>query len=205
MKIAEIQKAIKCKKEKVNNFGKYKYRSCEDILESIKPFLSDDVILNLSDSIVNIEGRFYVKAKATFVDSDGKETYSEGWAREETEKKGMDESQVTGSSSSYARKYALCGLFLIDDGVDSDLTNQGEDNKKGTPKEVLKPQQQVQRVTAYEAKKVITDYIMNQTELVNQEKITNWLIGECNVTGLEEIQDKDWCNLYNVLKKAKKI
>jgi hypothetical protein len=123
--LAKIQSLIKAPKGQFNNFGKYKYRSCEDIVEAVKPVINQlGFYLTLSDEIVEIGGRFYVKATATI--SNGTESYSSvAYAREEESKKGMDGSQVTGASSSYARKYALNGLFAIDDTKDSDATNVG--------------------------------------------------------------------------------
>ena len=131
--LAKIQSLIKAPKGQFNSFGKYKYRSCEDIVEAIKPVINPlGYYLTLSDEIVNIGNRFYVKATATL--SNGTETYScSSYAREEEVKKGMDGSQVTGASSSYARKYALNGLFAIDDTKDSDSTNVGKDEP--TPEE----------------------------------------------------------------------
>jgi hypothetical protein len=124
-KLANVQAALKAPKGQYNSFGKYKYRSCEDIVESVKPLLkANKLLLTLSDEMVNIEGRFYVKATATIIDTDEGKTVSVcAYAREEETKKGMDGSQVTGASSSYARKYALNGIFAIDDTKDSDSTN----------------------------------------------------------------------------------
>lgn len=133
--LAKIQAAIKAPKGQFNNFGKYKYRSCEDILEAVKPVINPlGFFLTLSDEVVLIGNRFYIKATATI--SNGNETfYSTAYAREEEMKKGMDGSQITGASSSYARKYALNGLFSIDDTRDADSTNTHEDKKLAGPEE----------------------------------------------------------------------
>lgn len=131
-KLTDIQKRLKAPKSNFNSFGKYNYRSCEDILEAVKPLL-DDCTLYLSDEVVEIGGRIYVKATATF--SDGKtEVKVSAFAREADSKKGMDESQVTGTASSYARKYALNGLFLIDDTKDADTDEYAKAQKKAEPK-----------------------------------------------------------------------
>lgn len=125
--LALIQKELKADKNQFNSFGNYKYRSCEDILKALKPLLDKTgTILILNDEVVNIGSRYYVKALATLQSVD-KETSicSTAYAREEEVKKGMDGSQITGASSSYARKYALNGLFGIDDTKDSDKTNKG--------------------------------------------------------------------------------
>ena len=124
--LAEIQSLIKAPKGQFNSFGKYKYRSCEDIVEAVKPIINKaGYHLTLSDEVVEAGGRVYIKATATL--SDGTNTYqSTSFAREEETKKGMDAAQITGSASSYARKYALNGLFAIDDTKDSDATNKHE-------------------------------------------------------------------------------
>ena len=130
MNLAKIQALVKAPKGQFNNFGKYKYRSCEDIVEAIKPVINPlGFALTLSDEVILIGQRFYIKATATL--TDGKETYTAtAFAREEEVKKGMDGSQITGASSSYARKYALNGLFAIDDTKDADSTNTGKEELK---------------------------------------------------------------------------
>jgi hypothetical protein len=122
-KLSEIQAKIKAPKGQFNSFGKYRYRSAEDIVEAVKPVINPmGFALVLSDEVLEIGGRVYVKACAKI--SNGAESYeATGWAREEESKKGMDGSQITGAASSYARKYALNGLFAIDDTKDSDATN----------------------------------------------------------------------------------
>ena len=117
----KIQKALKAPKGQQNKFGNYLYRSCEDILEAVKPLLGE-ATLTISDEIVNIGDRYYVKATATLT-QDKHEKSVTAYAREAVNKKGMDEAQITGAASSYARKYALNGLFCIDDTKDADTTN----------------------------------------------------------------------------------
>lgn len=134
--LAEIQSEVKAPKSQFNSFGKYKYRSCEDIVEAVKPIINKrGFSLIISDEVVLIGQRFYFKSTAII--SNGKETYSAvGWAREEESKKGMDQCQVSGAASSYARKYALNGLFAIDDNSDSDVTNMhGKEEPKEEKKE----------------------------------------------------------------------
>jgi hypothetical protein len=121
-KLASIQQTLKAPKGQVNTFGKYKYRSCEDILEAVKPLLGD-LVLTISDDIVEVGGRVYVKATVS-INSGSGTLSTTAFARESETKKGMDDSQITGSASSYARKYALNGLFCIDDTKDADATNQ---------------------------------------------------------------------------------
>lgn len=125
--LSRIQKTLKVPKGQMNAFGGYKFRNAEDILESVKPLLGE-CIVTLSDSLIQVGDRFYLKSTATL--SLGEEGISvDGWAREAQEKKGMDQAQITGAASSYARKYALGGLFCIDDTKDADTTNTGEDVK----------------------------------------------------------------------------
>jgi len=125
-KIVAIQSELKAPKGQYNSFGKYNYRSCEDILEGVKPLLTKHgLVLTIQDSIDLIGDRFYVKATATI--TDGKEQLStSAYARESLDKKGMDASQVTGATSSYARKYALNGLLAIDDTKDADTMDNSK-------------------------------------------------------------------------------
>lgn len=129
MKLAQIQKELKAPKGQFNKFGNFKYRSCEDILEAIKPLLNGEATITITDEIVQIGERYYVKATATFKGED--EMSVSAFAREAEDKKGMDASQITGATSSYARKYALNGLFAIDDTKDAD---DGESVKDAKPK-----------------------------------------------------------------------
>lgn len=131
MKLVEVQNELKAPKSQFNKFGNYAYRNCEDILEALKPLLNEvKAIVNISDEIVLVGERYYVKATVKFIDAEtGEIVEASAMAREEESKKGMDASQLTGSTSSYARKYALNGLFAIDDTKDSDTTNtHGKDN-----------------------------------------------------------------------------
>lgn len=121
MSLQEIQRQLKAPKSQWNKFGSYGYRSCEDILEAVKPLLGE-CVLTLTDHIEMIGDRYYVCATAMFIDGDVSHVVT-AYARESLERKGMDDSQITGSASSYARKYALNGLFLVDDTKDADATN----------------------------------------------------------------------------------
>lgn len=128
-KLMFIQTKLKAPKSQYNSFGKYAYRKCEDILEALKPLLADvKAVVIISDEIIQVGDRYYVQATATFLDSEtGELVYNKALAREDDSKKGMDLAQVTGSVSSYARKYALSGLLAIDDNADSDTTNTGSE------------------------------------------------------------------------------
>lgn len=128
-KLIKIQSELKAPKSQYNKFGGYNYRNCEDILEAVKPLCAKhEIVPLLSDEIVMIGDRFYIKATAKV--TDGKdEIATTAYARESKDKKGMDESQVTGSASSYARKYALNGLFCIDDTKDADFMDNSQNSK----------------------------------------------------------------------------
>ncbi len=159
--LANVQQSLKATKDQFNKFGGYNYRSCESILESVKPLLAKEhLALTLTDEMVQVGGRIYVKATATVFPTEGSAKEDcvsvDAYAREEEAKKGMDSSQVTGAASSYARKYALNGLFCIDDNKDSDATNtHGKDESppkqdkpkqehpKETPKSETKTKQQL--------------------------------------------------------------
>ena len=131
-KLRKIQQELKAPKGQYNSFGKYKYRSCEDIIEAVKPICHKyQTLITLSDEMVLLGDRYYIKATATLYDTETKETIAQtvAYAREEAEKKGMDGSQITGAASSYARKYALNGLLQIDDTNDAD-TNEYQDDQE---------------------------------------------------------------------------
>ncbi|QBO35412.1 single-stranded DNA-binding protein [Periweissella cryptocerci] len=127
--LAQIQQNVKVPKAQNNTFGKYKYRNAEDILRAVKPALAEaKAVINLSDDVVLIGERYYIKATATITNSEGETASSTAFAREPLAKKGMDESQITGSASSYARKYALSGLLGIDDTDDPDSMDNRQNN-----------------------------------------------------------------------------
>lgn len=135
-KLIAVQTELKAPKSQFNKFGGYAYRNCEDILEAVKPLLRQyGLSLVITDSVVMVGERFYLKATATIFDENGSMT-NEALAREEDTKKGMDGSQVTGSASSYARKYALNGLLCIDDNKDADFTQKPESKPAKPLKEV---------------------------------------------------------------------
>ena len=136
-KLAKIQKDLFVPKGQRNDFGKYNYRSCEDILQAVKPLCeANNCVLRLDSRVLDLGDRTYVVAWAILKDlEDGSEVSSNAYAREENEKKGMDASQISGSCLSYARKYALAGLFCIDNEKDSDATNK---NDKAPSEDALK-------------------------------------------------------------------
>lgn len=131
-----IQTKLNAPKNQRNTFGNYNYRSCEDILEAVKPLLKEtNCTLTITDEVVQVADRIYVKATATLKTPSGEVFTTSAFAREPLSKKGADESQITGAASSYARKYALNGLFCIDDNKDADATNTGDNGKNSAKAE----------------------------------------------------------------------
>lgn len=128
-KLKEIQKKLKAPKNQKNTFGGYKYRNCEDILEAVKPLLYEqNCTLTISDEVISVIDSVYVQATATFTDCEsGEQVTATAYAREQETAKGTTAPQLTGACSSYARKYALNGLFCIDDTKDADATNTGDE------------------------------------------------------------------------------
>lgn len=168
--LVAIQSELKAPKNQVNKFGGYNYRSAEDILEAAKKVLSKyDCFLVVTDDIVMIGERVYVKATATIINSEGVSVSTSAFAREEESKKGMDAAQVTGSASSYARKYALNGLFCIDDTKDPDATNTHgkEEVKQPQPQ----PKQGASTATEADINAMVLD-IMSSNNL--KEITTKW-------------------------------
>jgi hypothetical protein len=148
-KLVEVQSKLKAPKSQFNKFGNYAYRNCEDILEALKPLLNQvKAIINISDEVVLVGERYYIKAIVKFIDAEtGEFVEASAMAREEESKKGMDSSQLTGSTSSYARKYALNGLFAIDDTKDSDTTNtHNKDTSKASNNNEVISEAQVKRL-----------------------------------------------------------
>ena len=188
-KLSAIQCELKAPKNQFNKFGGYNYRSCEDILEAVKPLCAKyKTTLVLEDEIVAIGTRYYVKATARLYDNDPQDqghiaVKSEAYAREEESKKGMDGSQVTGASSSYARKYALNGLFSIDDAKDSDVTNTGESDAQ-------KPVAAAKRPAAQKKEPVpeITPDAVASAGILDPHGMIDWLEGKigCPVAMFDE-------------------
>ena len=170
-KLTEVQNELKAPKSKYNSFGKYNYRSCEDILEAVKPILkAKRLAMTVKDDVFNIGERFYIMATVTVFDCESEEKVTTtAYAREDADKKGMDGSQITGSSSSYARKYALNGMFAIDDTKDADSWNTNDKDRTVEKKEAERAtEEQVAKLRAlYKGKE---DKL---TELLDKYDITN--------------------------------
>ena len=165
MTLAQVQFELKAPKSQYNKFGHYPYRSTEDILQAVKPILKrygDDLVV--SDEPLMVGDWHYIKATATFTDKDGKQTMVHGYAREPQNKKGMDDSQITGTASSYARKYALNGLFLIDDTKDADT----DEYRQQTNQKTSQPAKQQTNSEFSKAKKEYTHLIEQLEEATKQ-------------------------------------
>lgn len=198
-----IQYGLKAPKNQRNNFGGYNYRSCEDIMEAVKPLLKEfGVVLTVSDDMVLVGDRIYVKATATLSDGDDSISNS-AFAREAESKKGMDESQITGAASSYARKYALNGLFCIDDTKDADATNtHGKDDKtpaqKAAETRQANNEKKEEYIKQYEA---WMGWFAKHTEEISTKSV---LAVELTISGLEMFSLKKEADaLRGLLEKAK--
>ena len=163
-----IQSQLNAPKDAFNPFGKYKYRSAESILAAAKPLLQEhSLTLTLNDSVIAVGERIYIKATATL--SDGTNTITaEAYAREPESKKGADESQITGAASSYARKYALCGLFAIDDNKDADATNTHGKQPEKQPEKPFELDKAIQALKTADNLETLQKYFQNAWQRANE-------------------------------------
>ena len=173
-KLLSIQEVLKCNKSQYNSFGKYYYRNCEDILEAAKPICKQfGAVLTISDEIVLIGERFYIKATATLTDIEsGEKVSTTAFAREALDKKGMDESQVTGTASSYSRKFSLNGLFCIDDTKDADALPPSQGKQEETKSEAVTAKQVADLQALAKKKGVTIESIVNGYKLKTLQDIT---------------------------------
>lgn len=215
--LQSIQQKLVAPKGQYNSFGKYSYRSAEDILEALKPILQEhDAVLILQDGIVQIGDRYYVEATATLY-AVGETIGTTAYAREDDSKKGMDGSQVTGAASSYARKYALNGLFMIDDNKDPDTDEYHNQNNQGSSKQ-QKPAGQKEQSTKTPSKsngaKTITGAQAKslRTEIKNIAEATGspvvaigtWFVGKMGVEKIEQIPADRLKEAEQIIADAKK-
>lgn len=215
--LQSIQQSLVAPKGQYNSFGKYNYRSAEDILEALKPILNEhDAVLILQDGIVQIGDRYYVEATATLY-AVGETIGTTAYAREDDSKKGMDGSQVTGAASSYARKYALNGLFMIDDNKDPDTDEYHNQNNQGSSKQ-QKPAGQKEQSTKTPSKsngaKTITGAQAKslRTEIKNIAEATGspvvaigtWFVGKMGVEKIEQIPADRFKEAEQIIADAKK-
>lgn len=173
-KLLNIQTELKAPKGQYNSFGGYKYRSCEDILEAVKPLLKDNkCTLRITDEVVQVGERYYVRATACLADVE-EESFSvtnTAYAREEETKKGQDGSQLTGTASSYARKYALNGLFLIDDTKDADTDEHKKETGEEEKTEKLATEKQIELL-----KKIAEE----QGKTLDEEVVKGWTMKQAS-------------------------
>src|SRR5690554_5633842 len=193
-KLLRVQTQLKAPKNQYNIFGKYYYRSCEDITEAVKPLLAEEnLVMTISDELTLIGDRYYIKATVTVIDGETGEKHEvHGYAREAESKKGMDESQITGVASSYARKYALNGMFAIDDTKDSDATNTHGKNENNNGSNQNKANKQT--ITA------ITSFIKRDDKAKNIAVSFLKTKGFSNFDGLHELSQEEADKLLGKIK-----
>lgn len=186
-KLTKLQNELKAPKNQYNNFGKYKYRNCEDILEAVKPLLLENKLAQIiNDEVIVIQDRFYIKATVTLYNSEKTEeviTVS-ALAREEQSKKGMEGSQLTGATSSYARKYALAGLYALDDTKDSDSMNNKQE--QGNKQQQGNQQQRQQGITQVQIK-FLQDKAQNEPNVFRQV-MTQYKVTDVNKLTFQQAQ-----------------
>jgi hypothetical protein len=206
-KLMNIQTKIKAPKNLYNSFGKYKYRNAEGICEAVKPFLAEEnCSLTLTDEIIAIGGRVYVRTTATLYDNESEKSISvSALAREAEEKKGMDESQITGTASSYARKYALNGLFLLDDAkdADSDEHHTEVEEKQKRAKEEEAHDKAVEDISKLKISKIKVDIMKKKCEEsgIPEEKV----LALYKVKSFEDMTEKQFRNASDNWQKIKEM
>lgn len=201
-KISKVQNELKAPKSQYNSFGKYNYRSCEDIVEAVKPLLAKQgLALFIKDEMVFVGERYYIQATATITDGET-EISTTALAREPLDKKGMDESQITGTASSYARKYALNGLFAIDDTKDADSLNTSKDYTDKTHNAPNRAKNTPNSTISAKPLDLLKDY----ENALSQDKMAsfhNWLkdkYGTMIITELTEEQAYEVCKIVKIIK-----
>lgn len=194
-KLMQIQVELKAPKNLYNSFGKYKYRNAEGICEAVKPFLKEqNVSLVLSDDIIAVADRIYVKSNATLMDNETDEQITvSAMARESSEKKGMDDSQITGTASSYARKYALNGLFLLDDTKDADSDEYKQEND--AKQEKKQKEKEFEQVGDMTISKIKVDTLKKRCEQDNVP--LEYILKSFNLEKLEDMTEKQFSQTVN--------
>lgn len=187
-KLLAIQTKLKAPKGQYNKFGNFNYRSAEDILEAVKPLNAEQgLLLTITDEIKEVGGRVYVVATATVSDGTDELKVS-AFAREPENKKGMDESQITGATSSYARKYALNGLYAIDDNKDAD-TDEHKQQQESAPKKQQTQKQQPKEPTEKELHEIVEKYVRNIEALgVERAQIVDYVCNKHSVGNLFDLK-----------------
>lgn len=188
-KLLAIQTKLKAPKGQYNSFGKYSYRSAEDILEAVKPLNAEHgVLLTITDEIKEVGGRIYVVATATVSDGTDELKVS-AFAREPENKKGMDDSQITGATSSYARKYALNGLYAIDDNKDADTDEHKQQQENAPKKQQTQKQQPTKEPTEKELHEIVEKYVRNIEALgVERAQVVDYVCNKHSVGNLFDLK-----------------
>lgn len=188
-KLLAIQTKLKAPKGQYNSFGNFNYRSAEDILEAVKPLNAEQgILLTITDEIKEVGGRIYVVATATVSDGTDELKVS-AFAREPENKKGMDESQITGATSSYARKYALNGLYAIDDNKDADTDEHKQQQENAPKKQPAQKQQQPKEPTEKELHEIVEKYVRNIEALgVERAQIVDYVCNKHSVGNLFDLR-----------------
>ena len=201
-KLLRVQVELKAPKGQYNSFGKYKYRSCEDILTAVKPLLDKvGATITITDDLVLVGDRFYVKATATFTDTEKCTAITNtAFAREDENKKGMDGSQITGTASSYARKYALNGLLLIDDTKDAD-TDENHNERKAKAEKAEKEPADRTGEPAYPTKAEMLGVI---AKVYPEGKVRDTLLLAMKAKTLDDMSDAAIKAVYNKCMDKKK-
>jgi glucan-binding YG repeat protein len=186
-KLMIVQQTLKAPKNQYNSFGKYNYRSCEDILEGLKPCLKEvNACVTVDDEVVQIGDHYYIKAQAMFIDCDtGELVCNTAYAREPESKAGMDQAQITGATSSYARKYALNGLFMIDDNKDADTDEQANETRARSTKSKTTEQKTTEQKTQDVSKQCISE--------TKQKALSN----KCETEGVHPTVILDKCHVHS--------
>lgn len=202
-KLLRVQVELKAPKGQYNSFGKYKYRSCEDILTAVKPLLDKvGATITITDEIEHIGDRFYVRAQAAFMDVEkGTSICNSAFAREDETKKGMDGSQITGTASSYARKYALNGLLLIDDTKDADTDENHNERKAKAEKAEKEPAEDRTGQPAYPSRDEMVGVI---AKAYPEGKVRETLLMAMHAKTLEEMSEAAVKAVYNKVVSKKK-
>jgi hypothetical protein len=197
--MTEVQSKLHAPKGQTNKFGGYKYRSCEDIVEAVKPVLAEhDCYLNITDEMVMLGDRFYVKATASVMKGDASVAKSSAYARESLSRKGMDDSQLTGSTSSYARKYALNGLFAIDDTKDADTMDNRIDNT------VVPRQDYIDKAYALYCKEVENEVYEESGDFIKVQQANHYLTNDERIAVMDKFGTETVPNSKKMLKTVAK-
>lgn len=199
--LEHIQRELKAPKNQYNSFGKYKYRSCEDILEGVKKVMPDGFCVTLSDDIIERGGRIYVEATVSLRGDNDIAISAHGYAREPLDKKGMDESQITGTASSYARKYALNGLFCIDDTKDADSDEHENQKRKDQVKKEPEPKQEKKSEATPEQKKILESAIAYFKNCKTADDVTKWFRDNIKDVDTLSAEQVEWIEKQAAAKK----